>query len=83
MASDNSFTEKTDQVIKLKLDSLNSMSNELIKDLFVADPEIQKLFTQKRQELYGKVIEQYMEAQKKGDIRPDIRPEFILYMLNA
>ena len=83
MASDLSFAEKTDQVIKLKLDSMNSMSNDLIKEIMIANPEIQDLFHQKRQELYGKVIKQYIEAQKNGDIRPDIKPEFILYLLNA
>jgi len=83
MASDLSFAEKTDQVIKLKLDNVESMSNDLIKEILVADPDINNLFHQKRQVIYEKVIKQYIEAQKNGDIRPDIKPEFILYLLNA
>jgi len=83
MASDLSFAEKTDQVMKLKLDNMESMSNDLIKEILVANPDIQNLFHQKRQVMYEKVIKQYIEAQKNGDIRPDIKPEFILYLLNA
>ena len=28
------------------------------------------------------VLEDYLKAQKSGDVRPDIKPEFILYFLN-
>lgn len=83
MNSEISFAEKTDLVIKLKLDAMNSMSNDLIKEILIANPEIQNLFHRKRQEIYGKMIKQYTQAQKDGDIRPDIHPEFILYLLNA
>jgi AcrR family transcriptional regulator len=83
MASDANFAEKTDLVIKLKLDNMKSMSNDLIKEILVANPELQNLFHEKRQEIYEKVIKQYIDAQKNGDIRSDIKPEFILYLLNA
>ncbi len=83
MSENSTFTEKVDQIITLKLDSMNSMSKNLINEILTANPEIEKLFTQKRKYFYAKMIEEYVEAQKKGDIRSDIRPEFILYLLNV
>lgn len=83
MSGNSAFTEKVDQIISLKLDSMNSMSNNMIKEILHANPEIEKLFAQRRKIFYVKMIEEYVEAQKKGDIRADIRPEFILYILNV
>ena len=51
------------------MDTMDSMSNDLIKDLLLADPEFQNMFAQKRQEFYVEMINQYKEWQKKGDIQ--------------
>ena len=57
MAKKCSFTEKVDQIVNLKLDSMNSMSNDLIKEVLTANPEIEQLFAQKRKYFYTKMIE--------------------------
>lgn len=80
--SDLSFPAKIDKVIQLKMEQINSMSSELLKELLLADDEIEELFTRKRNDFYKKMIKEYKEAQKSGDIRRDIKPEFILYILN-
>ena len=37
---------------------------------------------QKMSEGINAIIMDYIEAQKRGDIRPDIKPEFIMYFIN-
>ena len=47
-----------------------------------ADSEMIDLLQQKRNEMMDSILNDYIEAQKMGNIRKDIKPEFILYFLN-
>ncbi|MCK4663529.1 MAG: TetR/AcrR family transcriptional regulator [Bacteroidales bacterium] len=83
MDSDIPFPEKVKKTIDLKLESTQDISNEFYNDYIRhADPEMLALFQQKRNEMMNSILNDYVEAQKKGDIRKDIKPEFILYFLN-
>jgi AcrR family transcriptional regulator len=77
------FTEKVRQTIALKIEQTEEMSNDFFEDYFLhADPELSAFLNKKASESIGQIMKDYIQAQKKGEIRDDIRPEFILYFLN-
>lgn len=77
------FTEKARQSIALKMEQTEEMSNEFFEDYFLhADPELSNYLNNKVVESIDIIMKDYIQAQKKGEIRADIRPEFILYFLN-
>jgi len=77
------FKEKTRQSIALKMELTEEMSNEFFEDYFLhADPELSHYLNNKVTESIDIIMKDYIQAQKKGEIRADIRPEFILYFLN-
>ena len=77
------FSEKVKQTIQLKMKQTDEVSQEFFNDIHKhADPEIMGFFNQKAHESLQIVIKDYNEAQKKGDIRQDIKPEFIHYFFN-
>lgn len=83
MDSDISFTEKVAKTIDFKMEQTKDVSNEFYDDYVRhADPEMLALLQQKSDEMMGFILNDYVEAQKNGDIRKDIKPEFILYFLN-
>jgi len=42
---------------------------------------IKSYFLQKQKQVLNEIIDDYKKAQKNGDIRSDIKPEFILYII--
>ncbi len=83
MEQDIPFTEKTSQSVALKMELTEEMSPEFFDDYFLhADPELSDYLNNKMTDSIGMIMKDYMQAQKRGDIRADIRPEFILYFLN-
>lgn len=76
------YAKKTEQIIHWKLAYQEKLSHEFIKEyLGSSDPEIKTFFQQKQKEVINKIVNDYKDAQKNGDIRPDIKPEFIPYIL--
>ena len=83
MDSDIPFTEKVIKTLDLKMEQTQDMSNEFFNDYVRhADSEMIDLLQQKRNEMMDSILNDYIEAQKMGNIRKDIKPEFILYFLN-
>ena len=83
MDSDIPFKEKIIKTLDLKMEQTMDMSNEFFNDYVRhADSEMIALLQQKRNEMMSSILNDYIEAQKMGDIRKDIKPEFILYFLN-
>lgn len=77
------FSEKVQQSIHLKMKSTSNMSQEFMEDLLkYADPEILDFYRQRSQENLTSITTDYINAQKSGKIRQDIKPEFIIYFLN-
>jgi len=77
------FEDKVKQTIQLKMDGTNNLSPEFLNDLHLnGDPEVKAHFHKIYQESIQMVLNDYIEAQKRGDIRTDIEPKFILYFLN-
>lgn len=82
MDSDKPFTEKIKQLIELKKKFSENISEELLKDIYNNDfIELQKLMSDHQKNYYKEVVNDLVSAQKKGEIRQGVKPEFILYTL--
>lgn len=76
------FTSKIKQVINLEQTASENMGEEFIKDIYNNEfTELQKLIDSERNLYNTEIVKDMIEAQKQGEIRADIKPEFILYLL--
>jgi hypothetical protein len=83
MDSQLSYAEKIDLSIKLKLDNAKNLSQEFINELYKnGEPEIMDFM----HKMAGLSIETFMadfrSFQERGEIRRDVKPEFMFYMIN-
>lgn len=77
------YAEKVKQMIQMKLKYTDDISQEFFNDLYKnAEPELVAFWQQKTQEIMQLVLEDLKAAQVQGDVRDEIKPEFILYFLN-
>lgn len=77
------FSKRIEKVIQLKFDSTTNISQELIKDIYGnQQSDLFKFMLELRQKNMQITMNIFKEAAEKGDIRANIRPEFILYFLN-
>jgi len=83
MNSDMPFEEKVRETIRMKLEGTDNMSQEFFSDYLPhAEPEMLEFLQERRHESMELIIKDYAEAQKKGDIRQDIKIDFIIWYLN-
>jgi AcrR family transcriptional regulator len=83
MDSDIPFPDKVKKTLDLKMEQSQNISNEFMDDYIRhADPEMLEFLNQIKTKNLSMIFNDYTEAQKNGDIRSDIKPEFILYFLN-
>ena len=67
----------------MKLELSADFSKEMLKDIWQSPiPEVAALFQKKKEENFRLFLDDFIEVQKKGEIRKDINPQFILYFLN-
>jgi hypothetical protein len=58
------------------------MSQELVDDIYkYQDEELAETIEEIKKRMIGIYLEDIQEAQKEGEIRTDIKPEFMLYFL--
>jgi len=83
MDSDIPFTDKVLQTIHLKRDQTKAFSSVFLLDFIShADPEIVDFFEHLKNKNIQMIAEDYTKAQRDGNIRRDIKVEFIIYFLN-
>ncbi|MDF1570270.1 MAG: TetR/AcrR family transcriptional regulator [Bacteroidales bacterium] len=83
MNSDVPFTEKIEMQLQMKMEGTADISSEFLDDLMIhGEPEMVEYMSQMTQQVLGIVYNDYIAAQEKGEIRKDIKPEFIIYFLN-
>lgn len=83
MDSDIPFEEKVKKQILLKFEGTKDFSPELVKDIFNnPGSELYNYWKSRADEALKLVMDYYSKAQKSGDIRKDIKPEFIIYFSN-
>jgi AcrR family transcriptional regulator len=76
------FTDKVKNLILLKKDQTDLMSEEFIDDLCKNPiPELVELLAKLRTDSLNEILNDLKVARENGEIRKDIKPEFILYIL--
>jgi AcrR family transcriptional regulator len=80
--SDIPYEEKVKKIIELKMSNAHEMSQELVDDIYkYQDEELAETIEDIKKRMIGIYLEDIEEAQKEGEIRTDIKPEFMLYFL--
>ena len=83
MSEDIPFVEKVRKSVQLKLKQTENISEAFFNDFQRQnDPELLKVVQEQRISNIKVVTDWYIKAQKDGDVRKDIKPEFIIYFLN-
>lgn len=77
------FNEKIEQIIQMKLEFANEMSIEFFEDFYKnAAPEIQQYLAKHVEENLHIFLDDIVKAQKRGDVRKDLNPQFMIYFIN-
>jgi AcrR family transcriptional regulator len=83
MDSSLSYPEKIERGIALKLKNARNLSQEFVNELYKnGDPEIMAFMQEMVKVSLDEFMSDFRTYQKKGEIRRDVKPEFMLYMLN-
>lgn len=83
MSEDIPFVEKVRKSVQLKLKQTENISEAFFNDFQRQnDPELLKVVQEQRISNIKVVTDWYIKAQKDGDVRQDIKPQFIIYFLN-
>ncbi len=83
MDSSSSYPEKIERGIELKLKNAQNLSQEFVLELYKnGDPEIRDFMQQMVKESLDVFMTDFISYQRKGEVRSDVKPEFVLYMLN-
>ena len=81
--NDISYEEKVRLTIQMKMEGTSEISDAFYDDYLVQnDPVLASYIQIQSGNVFGEILKDYIEAQERGDIRKDIKPEFILYFLN-
>ena len=81
--SDISYDQKVKKMIEAKMTNSNDISQQLFLDLYkYRDQEIAGTVEAIKNRMFNIYLDDFRIAQKNGDIRSDIKPEFILFFLN-
>jgi len=83
MDMDISYVQKAKLIVQKKMKVVEEFSQDFADDILqCGEPEIVDLMTERIQRNYEIFMADFISAQKKGYVRSDIKPDFILYMFN-
>jgi len=83
MDSNLSYPEKIERAIELKLKNAQNLSQEFVNELYRnGDPDIMGFMQKMVKGSLDKFMTDFRTYQQKGEIRSDVKPEFMPYMLN-
>ena len=81
MAQDISFVQKIEEIISLKFENTQDVSEEFIKDIYInGDIATQKMIVDYSETMLLEFKQDLANAQEKGWIRKDIKIDFIMKM---
>jgi AcrR family transcriptional regulator len=81
--SDIPFEEKVKKMVDLKMSNAHEMSQELLDDIYkYQDEDLSDTIEDIKNKMIGIYLDDFHDAQKTGEIRSDVKPEFLLYFLN-
>jgi len=80
--SDLAFTEKLEKLFNHKLEATKNLSMEFINDLYNPDAVELMTFFKSSIDNSMKFMRDFLsDAQKKGDLNPDLNLEYIMFMM--
>ena len=80
--SDCSYEEKVKKLLDLKISNTHEMSQELLDDIYKnQDEELFETIETIKKKMIGIYLDDLRISQNNGEIRDDIKPEFLLYFL--
>ena len=83
LAMEVPFEERLKKVLVTKMEYTEKYSREFIKDLMTGtDPELKEYIEEETKNSLNELRKIFLEAQKNGEIRSDIKVDFIIYMMN-
>jgi AcrR family transcriptional regulator len=83
MDSDASWPEKVRKIIRLKLEKTKDMESEFVRDLMASPyPELRGLMEEWASKNLEMLREDFVQGQRKGYVRPDVKPDFLIFLLN-
>ncbi|MDF9796289.1 AcrR family transcriptional regulator [Catalinimonas alkaloidigena] len=83
MGQDTPFAEKIRQMVLLKLEGTEAISQELIMDIYKNEvTELIDFMAEKRKQGMEATLQFFAQGQKEGALRKDVKPEFIMHMIN-
>ena len=82
LAEDIPFEEKIKRIATVNMEMVDEYSTEFLNELLAdEDSECGKFLIQKRNESYEFTRKIYTDAQERGDIREDIKIDFIMFVM--
>jgi AcrR family transcriptional regulator len=83
LARDIPYPEKVAGMVRLKRDQIQTMSSEFFRDYVQSgDPELLSYLEQVSAESMKIFVDDFHKAQQNGDIRKDLKVEFIMIIMN-
>jgi len=83
MDSDIPYREKVVGMIQMKKDQIKTMSSEFFRDYVQSDdPELLSYLEKLTQDNLQTISNDFKKAQNEGDIRKDMKIEFLMYVMN-
>jgi AcrR family transcriptional regulator len=79
---DAPFEEKARLLVDDRLEGIRRMGDDFIRDFYDADAEIAELVEEVTERSHRTFTDFLVEAQRRGDLRSDVRPEFVLRVLD-
>ena len=77
------FTEKINKIILLKFEAIKNISTEFINDLYKnQEYGLYQYMEEQKKQMLGLFVDFLIDAQHKGQIRKDIKIDFILTYIN-
>lgn len=81
--SDLAYPDKVVKMVDLKREQTHTMSSEFFRDYVQSgDPEMIAYLEEKSAQSFQMFLNDFKKAQASGDIRKDLKVEFILYIMN-
>jgi AcrR family transcriptional regulator len=83
LAMDMPFEERLKKVLMTKMEFADKYSREFLSELTMGtEPEIKQYVEEENTKFLNNLRKVFQDAQRNGEIRPDIKIDFILYMMN-
>jgi AcrR family transcriptional regulator len=83
LARDTHYREKAKEMLVLKMEGTANISKEFMSDYYsLNEPHLIEFLHSMTNEVLNRFLESIKTAQEKGEVRSEIKPEFIMYFFN-